>query len=546
MVLLLKDTFTRTSTTTLGTTEASGTLLGAVAWVPQVGTWGTTGTAAYNPSGSPSAVATVELGRSNFDLRITLGSSGGSSYFGVIFRYSDINNYIYVNKTSGGLLQCVKVVAGVSTTIFSFGSAYSGGSDVRITCINNVITVYMNGSSSGLSRAIEPFNRSATKIGLLVNSNSAYQMDNLEVYDVTVPTELSIDSFNRVDNAVLGNTDGTGILDFIAWQADGGPSFLSGISGNKASYTGGATVTFNPPGFTSLPVEINFINAGTPNVQIYIFVVSAGSSTIGIIFRYVDDNNYWLAFADPLNSRMILFKKVAGTWTNVSGTISNTSLQGNIFNVKLSGSTIICETRGQILFTTADTDLQTATRHGFLVRNDGSAIDNFNMWAGDPAIPAITQIGPTQGSVAGGTDVTIVGNNFTGTTAVSFGAIPATSFTVISDSYINAVAPAHIAGLVDIVVTNAAGDNVFGVADQYTFVVPVPLVSSVTPNHGVLAGGFSVVITGAFFTGATSVKFGTTEATSFTVDSDGQITAVAPAHAAAMVPIIITTPAGSN
>lgn len=62
-----------------------------------------------------------------------------------------------------------------------------------------------------------------------------------------------------------------------------------------------------------------------------------------------------------------------------------------------------------------------------------------------------------------------------------------------------------------------------------------PTVTNVTPTHGALAGGNTVIITGTALTGVTSVLFGATAATSFTVDSDTQITAVAPAHAGAQV-----------
>jgi hypothetical protein len=50
-------------------------------------------------------------------------------------------------------------------------------------------------------------------------------------------------------------------------------------------------------------------------------------------------------------------------------------------------------------------------------------------WAG----PWITSLSPDNGPAAGGTTVVISGRNFSGATAVRFGANPATSFTVNSD-----------------------------------------------------------------------------------------------------------------
>ena len=73
-----------------------------------------------------------------------------------------------------------------------------------------------------------------------------------------------------------------------------------------------------------------------------------------------------------------------------------------------------------------------------------------------------------------------------------------------------------------------------------------PSINSVAPGGGVLAGGTTVVLTGYAFTGATLVKFGASNATSFTVNSATQITAVTPAGSLGQVDITVTTPLGTN
>ncbi|MDQ3716608.1 MAG: IPT/TIG domain-containing protein [Actinomycetota bacterium] len=71
-----------------------------------------------------------------------------------------------------------------------------------------------------------------------------------------------------------------------------------------------------------------------------------------------------------------------------------------------------------------------------------------------------------------------------------------------------------------------AGNNDGRSAELYT---PKPRIDGLDPASGAAAGGTSVKITGQGFThGVTSVLFGSKPATSFTVDSYGQITAVAP------------------
>ena len=71
--------------------------------------------------------------------------------------------------------------------------------------------------------------------------------------------------------------------------------------------------------------------------------------------------------------------------------------------------------------------------------------------------PAVASVAPATGSAGGGTSVTITGTAFTGATAVTFGGVSATSFTINSARSITAVAPPHAAGAVAIEVTTPNG-----------------------------------------------------------------------------------------
>jgi hypothetical protein len=129
---------------------------------------------------------------------------------------------------------------------------------------------------------------------------------------------------------------------------------------------------------------------------------------------------------------------------------------------------------------------------------------------------------------------------------VLFGAVAATSFTVVSSTEITAVSPAQAAGVHNIYVTTPAGTSAAGFADLFTYAVPAPAVTSISPSSGPPAGGTTVTITGTGFTGATKVVFGAVAATSFTVVSSTKITAVSPAQAAAAHNIYVTTPVGTS
>ena len=85
------------------------------------------------------------------------------------------------------------------------------------------------------------------------------------------------------------------------------------------------------------------------------------------------------------------------------------------------------------------------------------------------AVPTVTQVNPNQGSTAGGTSVTITGTNFTGATAVKFGANAATTFSVPNSTTITATSPAGSAGSVDVTVTTVGGTSATSAADQFTY-----------------------------------------------------------------------------
>ena len=155
---------------------------------------------------------------------------------------------------------------------------------------------------------------------------------------------------------------------------------------------------------------------------------------------------------------------------------------------------------------------------------------------------AVSGIRPSAGPVGGGTLVTITGSGFTGATSVNFGTTPATNLTVVNDTTITADSPAGT-GTVNVTVTTPAGTSSASSADLFTYGLAV---TGLSPSAGPVGGGTLVTITGSGFTGATAVDFGTTPATSFTVNNDTTITAASPASTAGTVNVTVTTPAGTS
>ena len=156
--------------------------------------------------------------------------------------------------------------------------------------------------------------------------------------------------------------------------------------------------------------------------------------------------------------------------------------------------------------------------------------------------PTIISVSPSQGPTSGGTAITIIGTGFTGTTSVTVGFAVAT-FTVISSTQINAVTPVGTAGAQNVVVTTPSGSATAVGAFTYTAIAPT--ITTVVPNSGPVSGGTLITITGTNFTGATSVTIGGTAATSFSVVSATQITAVTPVGTVGAKDVAVTTAGGT-
>ena len=151
-----------------------------------------------------------------------------------------------------------------------------------------------------------------------------------------------------------------------------------------------------------------------------------------------------------------------------------------------------------------------------------------------PGTPEITSFSPTSGSP--GTSVQINGNNLTGATSVKFGNGSAT-FTVDNPNRITAIVP-NSASTGPIRVTTPNGTN----QSTTNFTVGTVGITSFDPERG--PWGSSVTITGTGFSGATAVRFGGTNASSFTVNSSTRITAVV-ANATVTGKIDVSVPTGT-
>ncbi len=159
------------------------------------------------------------------------------------------------------------------------------------------------------------------------------------------------------------------------------------------------------------------------------------------------------------------------------------------------------------------------------------------------ALPSVSKIEPKEGPEAGGTQVTITGANLSGVKEVRFGSTPAKAFKVESASVISAESPAG-KGTVGVTVTTSAGTSATGSADEFSYLA-LPSVSKIEPKEGPEAGGTQVTITGANLSGVKEVRFGSTPAKAFKVESASVVSAESP-PGKGTVGVTVTTSAGTS
>src|SRR5579863_5651057 len=121
--------------------------------------------------------------------------------------------------------------------------------------------------------------------------------------------------------------------------------------------------------------------------------------------------------------------------------------------------------------------------------------------------PKVVSVTPNHGSLAGGTIVQIKGSNLVSASAVDFGTTAA-SFVPRTKHLIQAIAPAGT-GTVNVRVTTNTGTSAIVPGDQFSY-VSTRVIQSVRPHVGSSLGGNQVTISGADFTNATAVDFGST------------------------------------
>lgn len=343
------------------------------------------------------------------------------------------------------------------------------------------------------------------------------------------------------NNTAQNITGGQGAGGMYLWGGTCTPSIINSVFANNASAgIGGGIIIDNTPLFGGV--------SGTCNVIVQNSIFQGNTAvTNGPQFSIRAGGTFTAtySFVDMTPAGQAPFP-ISGAGT---GNIT-TGLPGFVNAASPMGA--------DACWLTADDGLQIQAASVCVNAGDNTGVAATDIWGVNRILATTVDIGayeyraltlpsfaPT--SALAGANVVLTGTGFIGTSAVSFGGTAATSFTVDSDTQITAVVGAGGASG-NVQVTASGSVNLAG----FTFLVP-PTITSFAPTSA--GAGATVVITGTSFTGATIVRFGGTAATSFTVDSPTQITAVvgsgtsgavevvAPGGTALLAGFTFTTPA---
>nr|WP_255807467.1 IPT/TIG domain-containing protein [Cohnella mopanensis] len=163
------------------------------------------------------------------------------------------------------------------------------------------------------------------------------------------------------------------------------------------------------------------------------------------------------------------------------------------------------------------------------------------------ADPTITSLSPTNGPLAGGTIVAVMGNYLMKGLSVKFGDKPAVVSTYSNITYIKVTAPQGDApGPVDVTFTNPDGTSVV-VAGGFTYDTPIstdPSITSITPNSDLVTGGTIVYVDGKNFKNGMKVQIGSNEATTTFVSATRLKVTIPASSIAGQVDVSVTDLSG--
>lgn len=302
-------------------------------------------------------------------------------------------------------------------------------------------------------------------------------------------TAITPSSMAGLADVEVQNPDGQRGLLADAFTFDGAPA-LSALSPTVGSTAGGTVVTLTGTGFLA-GAEVIF---GTqPSSQVTVVspttltavAPAAPMSVVGVTVRNADGQTVNLSSAFRYVDAPVV-SSVSPNMGNVSGgTVVRLTGVGFGAQTTVKFGDLVSPLVTQVNPTQLDA-VTPAHAPGVVdvsVSNpDGATMTLPQSFTFTRSAPTISAVAPASGPIAGGTMLAISGSGFAANVTVTLGGEAVTDVVVASPELLRGRAPAHVAGQVDVVVTNDDGQAATA-SNAYTYVAPVD------GNMGVADGG---------------------------------------------------------
>src|SRR5580698_2275641 len=490
------------------------------------------------------------------DLYSTIQTNGSYQY-GRVYKMSTSGGYTLLYSFCGEGSPCASTGANPTGGVTLgwdgnlWGTTYNGGKDgagtaFKMTPAGDLTSLYSftNGKDDSAPTYTLLQGQDGNMYGV---SEAQYEGQYGSFFKLTTKGKISAYPFDYTDGSSPNlPVQGTDLNFYGTTQGGGNAACACGVI-YKATAAGKITVLHNFSGYVSSTQydgarPIGILVEGTDG-NFYGTTYQGGEYNAGTVFKITPSGTYTLlhsfSFQAPTyDGQLPIAGLTLGTDGNFYGTTAYGGTQngGAIFEITPAGKETVLynfcvvscydgfiPTTPMVLHTDGIFYGNTAGNS-----NGGSVFYSFKTKL-KPFVKLVTWSGKD------GASAEILGQGFTGTTAVSFNGIAA-KFDNVSDTYMTATVPTGaLTGPVTVTTFSSS------LKSDRNFLV-TPQIASFAPTSGVV--GTSVTITGVSLTQTTAVTIGTKPA-SFAVDSDTQITATVPAGAKTGTTIIVTTAGGT-
>jgi hypothetical protein len=292
--------------------------------------------------------------------------SGDDDALGLIFRYLDIGNYYRFSMDSErGYRRLVKNVNGAFMLLWEDSFAYVPDQpyDLAIAATGPVLRGYINGVPMFVVRDAD---RPDGRIGLYCWANQDARFSNIRVYpaDQLFANWLLADNFNAEVPGRWTFVDQTEGFQRPNWQ------FAGGELRQTSNAYGGST----DPGTVDKPGTFAVGGSTTwTDYRAAVRFLSDDNDGIGVMFRYVDEDNYYRFSMDRQLEYRRLIKVVQGRPTELwADNVRYAIGREYIVTVDCIGSSLTGYLDGVELFSVEDGDLSNGSIALYCWRNTGA------------------------------------------------------------------------------------------------------------------------------------------------------------------------------